>query len=488
MEKLFQIKEHGSTPQIEVLAGVTTFFTMAYILFVNPQILAQTGMNPDGVFIATIIASVIGTLMMAFIANVPYALAPGMGLNAFFTFTVCMAMGFTWQEALALVLICGVFNAIITFTKLRKMIIKAMPPTLQSAVSGGIGMFIAYIGIKDAGLLKFTADSPFQAIIPDNVPASEVFTVVGTSSGTVPGLATFANPAILLALFGLVLMIILLVKKVRGAIFIGIVVATVVGILIDLTGILSTPLTGINDVSLTAEGFRESVSGIKDTAFHIDFKGLFSGGLPKMMLALTAAIGFILTDVFDCIGTFIGTGRRSGIFDDEDMKRFNEGGNFSSRMDRALVADLTATITGSFVGTSNTTVYVESSAGIAVGGRTGFSSVITAGLFAVCIFLAPLMTAVPSSATAPALIVVGVMMMSAFSDINWKDFEEAAPAFLCAVMMPLSYGITNGIAFGFISYCIIKVARRKVSEVHPIVWGSAALFILNFIMQAVYRL
>jgi AGZA family xanthine/uracil permease-like MFS transporter len=484
LEKLFHLKEQGSNARTEVVAGATTFFTMAYILFVNPQMLALTGMNVNGVFVATVISAVIGTLIMAFVANVPYALAPGMGLNAFFVFTVCFAMGFTWQEALALVLVCGIINTIITFTGLRKAIIKAMPKVLQAAIAGGIGMFIAYIGFKNAGLFKFTADAPFLSVIPgaDGSPA----TVVASSAAT-PGLVTFSEPALLLAMFGLVLMIILLVRKVKGAILIGIVATTVVGIVIDLTGVLAAPLTGISAVSLSWASFVESVGGIQDTAFKIDLMGLVDHPA-KVMLAITAAIGFCLTDIFDCIGTFIGTGRKSGIFDEADWKKFNEGGNFNSRMDRALVADLTATTVGAFFGTSNTTTYVESAAGIAEGGRTGLTSVVVAAFFAISIAFTPLIGVVPTAAVAPALIVVGAMMMSAFTDIDWKKIAVAIPAFLAAVMMPLSYGITNGIAFGFISYAIVKIVTGEGKQVHPIAYGVCVLFIINFILQVAYHI
>ncbi|MDR2491962.1 MAG: NCS2 family permease [Coriobacteriales bacterium] len=487
LEKVFHLKELGTNVRTEVVAGMTTFFTMAYILFVNPMMLSLTGMNQEGVFVATVIASVVGTLIMAFVANVPYALAPGMGLNAFFTFTVCFAMGFTWQQALGLVLICGVVNTIITLSGLRKAIIKAMPKLLQAAISGGIGMFIAYIGFKDLGLLKFTADAPLLGTVPPEGAISELGTVVGAGVHTTPGLVTFVEPSLLLGLFGLVLIIVLLVKKVKGAILIGILATTLIGIILDLTGILGAgnTITKLHEASISPESFASSIGAISDTAFKIDLLGLFDNPT-KTLLAITAAVGFCLTDIFDCIGTFIGTGRKSGIFDDEDWKKFEEGGNFKSRMDRALVADLTATTIGAFVGTSNTTTYVESASGIAEGGRSGLTSVVVALFFAACIILAPVVGVVPQVAVAPALIVVGAMMMSSFVEIDWKKFELAVPAFLGAVMMPLTYSITNGIAFGFISYCIVKAVTGKLKEVHPIAWLVTGLFIANFILQALF--
>ena len=468
MERLFKFKEYGTNPRTEIIAGITTFFTMAYIIFVNPTILSSTGMDKNAVFIATIICSVIGTLVMALFANVPYALAPGMGLNAFFAYTVCGVMGFHWQQALALVLVCGIINTIITVTSFRKAIIKAIPKSLQCAIAGGIGMFIAYIGVKDAGLIKFTIDKGNYT--------SDKFGTIYSNSSAVPALVNFSSPAVQLAIIGLFIMIILLVLKVKGSILIGIVATTIIGI----------PM-GVTNVNLQGANFISSVSSIHNTFFKLDFAGLVTN--PRaILLAITAAIAFCLTDIFDTIGTFIGTGRKTGIFDDKDMELFNNGKGMKSRMDRALFADLIATTTGAFFGTSNTTTYVESSAGIAAGGRTGFTSVITALLFALCIFLAPLVGIIPAAATAPALIVVGVMMMSAFTEINWSDFNEAAPAFLAAIFMPFAYGITNGIAAGFITYSVVNVARGNGKKVHPIVYGVSVIFIINYIFLAIQHI
>ncbi|MCL2461652.1 MAG: NCS2 family permease [Defluviitaleaceae bacterium] len=475
MEKLFKLKQYGTTTRTEIFAGITTFFTMAYIIFVNPSILSNTGMSYSGVFVATILASVIGTLIMAFVANVPYALAPGMGLNALFTFTVCGVMGFKWQEALAMVFICGVINIIITVTGFRRMIIRSMPKVLQSAIGAGIGLFIAYIGFNDAGFLSF-------------------------SSG-VPAMVTFSHADVVLTAVGVVIIIILMVRKVKGAILIGILAVTVITLLAILLGLNpQSVFPGQADAagnlattsstffgSIFSKSIGASLSGIKDTAFKLDFKGLFADP-GRTMLALTAVIAFILTDIFDALGTFIGTGRRSGIFDANDEKLLYEGKGLKmqSRMDRALFADLTATIFGSFLGTSNTTTYVESSAGIAEGGRTGLTSVTVAVLFLLCLLLAPVAGLIPSAATAPALIVVGVLMIASIADIDWHNFEDAAVAFLAAVIMPFSYSITNGIAFGFIFFVIIKLVRGKIKEIHPIVYVFTALFIINFILQAVY--
>jgi AGZA family xanthine/uracil permease-like MFS transporter len=496
MEKLFKLKQYGTNVRTEIIAGITTFFTMAYIIFVNPNILTLAGspdnpFNPQGIFVATIIASVAGTLVMALFANVPYALAPGMGLNAFFTYTVCGVMGFTWQEALAMVLICGVVNIIITVTGLRKIILCSLPKVLQSAIGGGIGLFVAYIGIKDAGLLKFTSD-------PGTYTQFDSGTVVANASA-VPALVNFSSPAVQLSLLGVALIIILMVLKVKGSILIGIVATTAISLIEIACGVdphvffpsLGDDVTNASaffaTISITPAAIGSSIASIKDTAFKLDFAGLFANH-SKILLALTAIIGFVLTDIFDAIGTLIGTGRRTGIFDSEDEELMKSGKGVKSRLDRALFADLTATIIGSFVGTSNTTTFVESSAGIAAGGRTGLSSVVTAILFLLCLVLSPIIGIVPSCATAPALIVVGILMIAAISDIDWHNFEDAAVAFITVAFMPFAYSITTGISLGFITYVIIKLIRGKIKDIHPVIWCATALFILNFVSLAINNL
>ena len=439
---------------------------------------------------ATIIASVVGTLVMALFANVPYALAPGMGLNAFFTFTVCKVMGFTWEQALAMVLICGIINIIITVTGLRKAIIRSLPKVLQSAIGGGIGLFIAYIGIKDAGLLKFTSDPGTYLFLGKT--ASDA-TVIANSSA-VPALVNFSNPAVLLGLIGVIIIVILLVKKVKGAILIGILATSVIALIEIACGVkpqyffaasqATDSASFFSGFSITFESIGKSIGAIKDTAFKMDFAGLFADPT-KIVLAFTAIIAFILTDIFDALGTFIGTGRRTGIFDEKDEELLKSGKGLKSRMDKALFADLCATITGAFVGTSNTTTYVESAAGIAEGGRTGLTSVVTAILFALCLIFAPVVGIIPSCATAPALIVVGMLMIASIFDIDWRNFEEAAVAFITVAMMPFTYSITTGIAFGFIVYVLIKLLKGKAKEVHPIMYGATVLFLLNFVMLAV---
>lgn len=492
LENFFKLKHYGTNVRTEVIAGLTTFFTMAYIIFVNPSILQLAGtadnpFNPQGIFVATIISASVGTLVMALFANVPYALAPGMGLNAFFTFTVCGIMGFRWQEALAMVFICGVVNIIITVTGLRKMIIRALPPVLQKAIGGGIGLFIAYIGIKDSGLLKFTSD-PGTYLFLGKTPQDA--TVIANSSA-VPALVNFSNPSVQLALLGVVIILILMILRVRTAILMGIIAITVICYIEILCGVSPTAFgfhaknahEFFSSANISLSGIGNSISAVKDTAFKMDFAGLFANG-SKFLLAITAMVAFILTDIFDALGTFIGTGRRSGIFDAEDEKLMLEGKGIKSRLDKALFADLSATIVGSLFGTSNTTTYVESSAGIAAGGRTGLTSVVTAIMFVVCLILAPIIGIIPTVATSPALIVVGILMMSSVGEIDWKDFSVAAVAFLTIALMPFTYSITTGIAFGFISYVLIAFLKKETKDIHPVIYFFTALFILNFILLA----
>jgi len=480
MKKFFKLEEHGTAMGTEIIAGVTTFFTMVYIIFVNPNILSQTGMNKNGVFVATILATIIGTLVMGLFANVPYALAPGMGLNAFFTFTVCFALGFTWQEALAMVFVCGIINIIITVTRIRKSIIKAIPKSLQSAIGGGIGIFIAYIGVKNMGLLQFISD-PGDNTVQFAEEINGVLTgVVHANSAVVPEMVLFNSKPVILGLIGLLITIALLVMKIKGSIFIGIAATTAIGAII---GVVTLP-ENFKLIDIGAIGDLRYTAG---AIFAADgFPKLFTEP-SKFFLVFMTIFAFSLSDTFDTIGTFIGTGRVTGIFDEKDEKALEEGKGFDSKMDKALFADATATSIGALLGTSNTTTYIESSAGIAAGGRTGLTSVVTAILFALCLPFAGLFGLVPQVATAPALVVVGIMMMGAFTEIKWSEFDEAVPAFMAGVFMAFVYNISYGIAAAFIFFCIIKIITRKFKEVHPIVYVSSLLFLLNFIMLALPR-
>ena len=447
MNRLFRLKENGTTVMTEVIAGLTTFFAMAYIIAVNPMHLSTTGMPWGAVFLATIIASIVGTLVMGLVANVPYAQAPGMGLNTFFAYTVCAAMGYSWQQALSMVFICGILNVLITVTKLRKHIIKAIPLSLQHAIGGGIGIFVAYIGICNVGIVNFSAG--------------------------VPALSTLNQPVFWVFLIGLAITVVLLILKVKGAILIGIVASTLIGIPMQVTNVGdSTSFVECCKLLPTTFGAIFTKEGIPS---------LFSD-MSKLPFVLITIFSFSISDTFDTIGTFIGTGRRSGIFSEEDEKAMDSGAGFKSKMDKALFADATATSIGAIFGTSHTTTYVESAAGIGAGGRTGLTSVVVALCFALSAFLANIVSAIPSAATAPALVLVGVMMMSSFKDIDWSDLDEAIPAFFASVFMGLCYSISYGIAAGFIMYCIVKVCKGKVKEIHPILWVCTALFVLNFVL------
>lgn len=476
MDKFFGLKENKTNVSTEIMAGVTTFFAMSYILFVNPTILSASGMPFQAVFLATIIASVIGTLVMGLFANVPYAQAPGMGLNAFFTFTVVFGLGYSWQEALAMVFICGLINIFITVTKIRKMIIHAIPESLQHAIGGGIGIFVAYVGIKNAGFLSFSAD---QSAITSSVVESGKATNVTINGGIVPALANFNNAPILLAVIGLVITAILVVKNVRGAMLIGIVVTTILGVLMGVVDLQA--------IDWQANSLGNSVKELGTTfgaAFGAEgMQSLFSDSsrLPQVLMTI---IAFSLSDTFDTIGTFIGTGRRTGIFSKEDEDALEDGKGFKTKMDKALFADAIATSVGAVFGTSNTTTYVESAAGIGAGGRTGLTSVVVAILFALSSLFSPLIAIVPAQATASALILVGVMMMASFADIKWGNLDEALPAFFASIFMGLCYSISYGIAAGFIMYTIVKVVKGQAKEVSLALWVVDILFILNFIILA----
>ena len=465
MQKLFRLSDNNTTVSTEVVAGITTFFAMAYIIVVNPSVLSSAGMPWGAVFIATLIAAVIGTLIMGLVANVPYGVAPGVGLNAFFTFTVVKGLGFSWQETLSMVFICGLLNILVTATKLRKMIIRAIPPMLQHAIGGGIGIFIAYVGLLNVGVIKFSPDKT-------------------SAAGANPGLTVFNTPTLILFVIGLLLTIFLMVFKFKGGLsfinkasfVISIIVVTLIGIPLGVT-------TMSNSINL-----GQAFSQLPETFLAIfspqGFPALFSDPA-KLPIVLVTIFAFSLSDTFDTIGTFVGTGRRSGIFSAADEESLENGKGFSSKMDKALFADATATSIGALFGTSNTTTYVESAAGIAAGGRTGLTSVVIAGCFALSALLAPLVSAIPSAATAPVLVIVGCMMMSSFGEIEWGDLAEAIPAFFTAIFMGFSYSISYGVAAGFITYCLTMTCKRKAKEVHPIIWGVAALFILDFILQAV---
>ncbi|MBQ9941659.1 MAG: NCS2 family permease [Christensenellaceae bacterium] len=443
-EKMFKLKENGTNVRTEVIAGITTFFAMAYIIFVNPSILGEAFGEGYGtaLMVATCIAAALGTLLTAFIANVPFAQAPGMGLNAFFTYTVCFGMGYTAQQALAIVLISGVLFLIITVSPLRKAIIASIPAPLKAAIGGGIGLFIALVGLCNADL----------------VVASNTFDVnaAGISLAGIPDLGAF-NAGTILVIIGLILTAVLMAWKVKGALFIGIIATTIIGIPMGVTVIPETfTLSGIGDIS--------------KTFLALDFNLMTAGLLPL----ITAIVTFLICDMFDTVGTLIGTAGNAGMLD--------ENGNLP-RGDRALIADGIATCTGALLGTSTVTTFVESSTGISEGGRTGLTSLVTGLLFLVAILLAPVAGIIPTQATAPALIIVGVLMMKAVKNIDWNDIEVAIPCFLTIAGMPFFYSIADGIGFGFITYTIIKMFRGKFKEVPVLMYILSALFIAMYVLS-----
>ena len=438
MERFFKLKEHGTTVKTEIIAGLTTFFAMAYIIFVNPSYLSQAGMDYTSVLVATCVSAAIGCFLTAFLANVPFAQAPGMGLNAFFTFSVCFGMGYTWQQALTIVFISGILFLIIAVSPVRSKIISSIPAPLKAAISAGIGLFICFIGLLNADIVKLTGDT-----IVDGV-------VVGTDYSDLGAILT-SGPA--LALIGVLITGVLMAWKVKGAMFIGIIATTLIGIPMGLT---HAP------ASLT-----ENAITLAPTLFKFDFGGLFSHGV---LPVVTAIVTFAMCDCFDTVGTLIGTASNAGMLDKD--------GNLPHG-DKALVADACATVVGACLGTSTVTTFVESS-GISEGGRTGLTSVVVGILFLLSVVFAPIAGIIPTQATAPALIIVGMLMIGNVAKIDWSDIEVALPCFLTIIMMPFAYSISDGIGFGFISYCVLKIFRGKFKEVPVLMYVLSALFILMY--------
>ncbi|MBC2579218.1 NCS2 family permease [Clostridium sp. DJ247] len=458
LDSFFKLTENNTTPKTEILAGITTFITMAYIIFVNPNILMQAGMNSKGllgdaavkaglsavndpvvasVFAATCISAAIGTFVMALYANLPFAQAPGMGLNAFFTYSVCLTLGYTWQQALAAVFVSGIIFIIITVTAIREKIVDALPHNLKLAISGGIGLFIALIGLKSGGI------------------------IVG-SPATLVSFGRFTDPHALVTLIGIVVTGILMSRGARASILLGIIITTIIGIPFGITH-----LERINVFS--------APPSLAPTFFALDFKGLLRLGEAGMVGAFASlvmvVITFSLVDLFDTIGTLVGTAQKA--------KMLEKNGRVKN-MNKALLSDAIATTAGSILGTSTVVTYVESTSGISQGGRTGLTSFTTGVLFILALFFGGVVGVVPPEATAPALVIVGVLMMGAVTKINFDDFTEALPAFFTIAIMPFSFSIANGIAAGIIFYPIVKVVTGKQKEVHPIVYVLALLFILRF--------
>ena len=449
LEKFFKLKENGTNVRTEVVAGVTTFMTMAYILAVNPSILSASGMDAQAVLIATAIASFIGTICMALLANYPFALAPGLGLNAYFAYTVCGSMGYSWQIALFAVFVEGLIFIVLSLTNVREAIFNAIPLQLKKGVSVGIGLFIAFIGLQNAGIVV-NNDSTLVSIVD--------FTADFHTSGI----------SALLAVIGIFIIAVLYVKKVKGAILIGIFATWILGIICQLTGLyVVTPDAGYYSLIPAWSSFNlGAISSVFGQCFKADFSSLRAFDFVAIVCA------FLFVDIFDTLGTLIGCATRADMLDKEGKL---------PRIKEALLADAIATTAGAVLGTSTTTTFVESSAGVAEGGRTGLSSVVTGLLFLLAVFLSPIFITIPSFATAPALLFVGFLMISAFTAIDFNDFTEAVPAYLALIAMPLTYSISEGIAAGVISYVVINLISGKAKKITPLMYVLAVLFICKFI-------
>ena len=444
----FDLKRNKTTVRREVVAGLTTFFTMAYIIFVNPSILGAVEMDAGAVMLATCISAAIGTVLMGLLSNYPLAQAPGMGLNAFFAFTICGQYGYSWQAALAAVFISGIIFILLTATGAREGIVNAIPLCIKKAISGGIGLFIAIVALNSGGV------------------------IVGSES-TLVTLGNFSDPSVLLFIAGLIITIALVVWNVKGGLFISIIITSALAAILQYGFGVSLGLPEAVEFSAfpsLAPTFGQMFSGFGELLQLDQGIGVAIFSLISVLVSLT------MVDMFDTLGTLYGTADKAG-FLTKDGKLPNAG--------RAMMADAIATSTGALLGTSTVTTFVESSAGISVGGRTGLTSMVTAGCFIVAIFLSPILGFVPGAATYPVLVVVGVMMVGGIRDINWGDMDVAIPCFLTIAIMPFAYSISEGIAFGCISYTIIKMVRGKFREVHPVMYVVAGLFILRYVLQAI---
>lgn len=454
LERIFHLKENHTTVKTEVVAGITTFMTMAYILAVNPNILGETGMDSGAVFTATALAALIATLLMAAFSNYPFVLAPGMGLNAYFAYTVVMQMGYSWQMALAAVFTEGIIFIILSLTNVREAIFNAIPMNLKHAVSVGIGLFIAFIGLQNAKIVVGSATLvsvySFKGALGDGTFRSVGITVV-------------------LALIGVLITAILVAKNIKGNILWGILATWVLGIICELTGLYvpDEELGMFSVIPSFAGGL--SVPSLAPTFMHMDFKGIFSVNFLVIIFA------FLFVDLFDTLGTLIGVASKADMLDKDGKLPKIKG---------ALMADAVGTSVGAVLGTSTTTTFVESAAGVSEGGRTGLTSVVAAILFGLSLFLSPIFLAIPSFATAPALIIVGFLMITSITKINFDDFTEAIPAYICIIAMPFMYSISEGIAMGVISYVVINLATGKVKEkkISLLMYILAILFVLKYIL------
>lgn len=431
LSNYFKFKEKETNLKSETIGGITTFLTMAYALFLIPSVLAEAGMPQGSVFVATGLAAALGTLIMGIFANFPMGLAPGVGLNAFFAYSVCLGMGIKWEVALSGVLASGIIFLIISATGLREMIIKAIPTNLKFAVSAGIGLFIAFIGLKNAG-------------------------IVVANSATFVGLGDLTDPTVLLSIFGVIAISIFMVRGSKIAIFLGMTLTAIVGM---ITGLIDMPTSVISMPPSMAPTFGAAIKNLGN---------IFN---PEMILVIFT---FLFMDFFDTAGTLVAVGSKVGL-----LKKDGSIENGS----KALLADSVATCIGSIFGTTNTTSYVESLSGASVGAKTGFSSVVVGGLFLVSLFFSPLLTVITSAVTAPALIIVGSLMCSSLKEIEWERAEIAIPSFLTILLMPLTYSIGEGIACGFLTYVILMIFKGKAKKVNPVMYVLSLLFIVYFAIR-----
>ena len=450
MENFFKLKEHGTDVKTEIIAGLTTFMTMAYILAVNPSILGATGMDTGAIFTATALASAIGSFCMALFANLPFVLSAGMGLNAYFAYTVVLGMGYSWEVALTAVFVEGIIFIILSLTNVREAIFNAIPASLKVAVSVGIGLFITFIGLQNAH------------IVVDGSTLVGLFSFNGSVKA-----GTFQSEGItvVLALIGLLITAFLVIKNVKGNILLGILITWVLGILCQLTG-LYVPNAEAGFYSLIPSGIISAPASVAPTLFKMDFSAIASLNFVVVVFA------FLFVDIFDTLGTLIGCATKANMLDKEGKLPGIKG---------ALMADAVGTTVGACLGTSTITTFVESSSGIAEGGRTGLTSVVSGLLFILALFFSPVFLAIPSFATAPALIVVGFFMMQSVAKINWSDMLEAIPAFICIFAMPFMYSISEGISFGVISFVVLNEVAGKAKKITPLMWVLAVLFILKYI-------
>ena len=450
LEKMFKLKENNTTVKTEVIGGITTFMTMAYILAVNPSILSASGMDKNAILMATAIASFIGTMAMALLANYPFALAPGLGLNAYFAYTVCGQMGYPWQVALLAVFVEGLIFIVLSLTNVREAIFNAIPLTLKKGVSVGLGLFVAFIGFQN-GHLVVNSDSTLVTV----VNFKENFSTTGISA--------------VLALIGVFIIAILTVKRVKGAILIGILATWILGMICQALGIYTVDIEA-GYYSLFPSWSSFNLGAIGQTfgqCFNVDFSAV------RITDFIVIIFAFLFVDMFDTLGTLIGVANKADMLD--------ENGKLP-KVKEALLADAIATSAGAVLGTSTTTTFVESSAGVVEGARTGLASVVTGFLFLLAIFFAPIFTTIPGFATAPALIFVGFLMVSAVTEIDLNDITEAVPAYLCLIAMPLMYSISEGIAVGVISYVVVNLVAGKAKKITPLMYILAVLFVLKYFL------